>query len=254
MDTTMTQRWQPFGGDNALSDKLKGAAAKEARRLYEEWQGAEVYAAQIMADAAALPDRLREAARALEHARQREVETLGAENAIEEAKKLAALEIEAKASGGDRREQARDEVARRREALEEFLVANWHELVQEHRAHAEKINKQWLAAEATFEEAVAGLRDQHDELCASLRCVIGNVQPFTSSDVPRGSREKSGYELLAFPSSESLERREQWEAGAGERAARARENTQRGSYSSVEAAEAEKIKKLRERRYPSLAA
>ena len=108
--------------------------------------------------------------------------------------------------------KAKEAAAGAKAVLEEYLDNHSGELLDEARPLAEQLQKQWQAAESVFEKAVEGLRDQHDDLCETLGFAIGRSEPYRQSDLPRTSRERSGYELLAAPTSEALKRRERWAA------------------------------------------
>ncbi len=213
-------QWHQFAPPGPLTSKLKSKLAREAGELFERWQQAANYVQRIAQEHVELEQKLASARSDLERAQGREISSLGKDRALPAAERLAGVEVEMKSrstNGKSLGEQAREQAAGAREVYAQFVGSHWRALVEEHRGFAEKISAPYAEALQTFREATDGLLDQHDELCQSLRHVIGATEPFGNADLPRTSRESSGYERLAFPSADALERRAQWEVGEAER-------------------------------------
>ncbi len=250
-----TSRWQPFAPPGPLSSKLSSKLSKEAAELYAGWKRAEAYVSELGQQHVELEQKLQQARADLGRAQAREVASFGRDRALGAAERVAALEVEVKSrtpvSGVSLGEQAREQAEGARGAYSAFLAAHWKALTEEHRALAEKIHKPYAAALASFQEATAGLLDEHDELCQSLRHVIGGTEPFLENDLPRTTRELSGYEKLPAPSPESLERRQAWEVAEAERGRLFqekldRENAERKRLENGEPARYQSITQVRE--------
>lgn len=212
--------WRPFAPPGPLSKKLKSKLSQEAASLFEAWQRAEVYIRELAQEHVELEQRHKDAHRDLERAQAREVASMGKDRALPAAERLAAVETEVKArtgvSGVSFTERAREQAQGAMEVYRDFLAAHWRALVEEHKADAERVNKAYGEAFAKFTEATASLLDEHDEITQSLRHVLGGTEPFLEGDLPVTTRETSGYERVAMPSPESLERRQKFEVAAAE--------------------------------------
>lgn len=213
-------RWRPFAAaDRPLPAKLKSSAAKQAVKLYEEWERAARYVQTLAAEYERLNNERAQARQRVEIAQAHVVDECGSAEAVAAAREAvralrdAEDQLTARAAG-DMGQKARQRADDALVIYGLYLDDHREELLAEIKPLADSVHGEYAAALERFMKAAGPLMDTHDELSEAVRLIVGRTEPFRSEDTPRGDRSPNGYEGTPFPSAEALERRQKFEVAA----------------------------------------
>ncbi len=171
-----------------LSNKLTSDLAQEARKLYDKWQDAIAYQTKVRDDSEAARQKSRESQQEVKDAISREADSHGKAKVLDAAQVKRREAIEA-AESHDWRElfaQAQSGADSAKQSLANFYEANWKELVELHKADADRVHKEWVKAHKVLEP----IEHEHDEIMRSLTTILSRVPGLTSNVLPDGYSEK----------------------------------------------------------------
>jgi hypothetical protein len=199
------QPWHPWADVGRVSEKCTSELAQQARDLYEAWQKRIVDHSNLVSESREAEKVARAFPRQINDAILQAVDAGGADVVSSVAAK--AQEYKAAMDAADpqiwrKLVMASDQaVENARAELQGFLDENWAQLVEDHRADAERVSKAWKKAHDAARKTLAPLEKEHDELVGSLAVIVGRTEPFTRESLHPGVYDpQNGYGESPVPS------------------------------------------------------